>query len=278
MVGLSSAGQLQFSAGSEASFLMAVKSSSFFEGTRFVSKVATGTAPVTAASTTLCANLNADLLDGKHVSELLTEVGAGRSARSLKITVGGNSIEYNTPFALRTDLGNYISSIQDGGTTGNVITDIRQEGGNLVITRGTVSGGSSAPAAHTHDAADITSGKLALARIPTGTTGSTVALGNHTHSGYALSNHTHSGYAAASHTHNYLPTTISSTAGITLTGSVNNPCLWMYNSKFPTGYGMQMLTNDGLFIGSYAKGGIQIDASGNVYACGPSLGNKKKLN
>ena len=35
---------------------------------------------------------------------------------------------------------------------------------------------------HTHVAGDITSGTLAIARIPTGTTSTTVALGNHTHS------------------------------------------------------------------------------------------------
>lgn len=34
---------------------------------------------------------------------------------------------------------------------------------------------------HTHAAADITSGTLAIARIPTGTSGTTVAIGNHTH-------------------------------------------------------------------------------------------------
>jgi hypothetical protein len=34
---------------------------------------------------------------------------------------------------------------------------------------------------HTHATSDITSGTLALARIPTGTTSTTVALGNHTH-------------------------------------------------------------------------------------------------
>ena len=38
------------------------------------------------------------------------------------------------------------------------------------------------PSAHTHSASDITSGTLAIARIPTGTTSSTVALGNHSHS------------------------------------------------------------------------------------------------
>lgn len=37
------------------------------------------------------------------------------------------------------------------------------------------------PTAHDHSASEINSGTLALARIPTGTTASTVALGNHTH-------------------------------------------------------------------------------------------------
>lgn len=38
-----------------------------------------------------------------------------------------------------------------------------------------------AASAHTHPASDIVSGTLGIARIPTGTSGSTVALGNHTH-------------------------------------------------------------------------------------------------
>ena len=38
------------------------------------------------------------------------------------------------------------------------------------------------PADHTHSADDITSGTLAIARIPTGNSSVTVALGNHTHS------------------------------------------------------------------------------------------------
>ena len=40
-----------------------------------------------------------------------------------------------------------------------------------------------APSAHTHSASDITSGTLTIARIPTGPTGTTVALGNHLHTG-----------------------------------------------------------------------------------------------
>ena len=42
-----------------------------------------------------------------------------------------------------------------------------------------------ASSSHRHSASDIISGTLAIARIPTGTTSSTVALGNHSHSEYA---------------------------------------------------------------------------------------------
>lgn len=48
-----------------------------------------------------------------------------------------------------------------------------------------------ADASHEHAAGDITSGTLAIGRIPTGTTASTVALGNHTHSAYAAASHDH---------------------------------------------------------------------------------------
>lgn len=40
-----------------------------------------------------------------------------------------------------------------------------------------------AAVSHTHATADVTSGTFAIARIPTGTSGTTVALGNHVHSG-----------------------------------------------------------------------------------------------
>lgn len=43
-----------------------------------------------------------------------------------------------------------------------------------------------APLAHSHSASDINSGTLSISRIPTGTTGTTVALGNHTHSATAV--------------------------------------------------------------------------------------------
>lgn len=40
------------------------------------------------------------------------------------------------------------------------------------------------PTSHNHSAADINSGTLDIARIPTGTSSTTVSLGNHTHSDY----------------------------------------------------------------------------------------------
>lgn len=44
-----------------------------------------------------------------------------------------------------------------------------------------------ANSSHTHSASDINSGTLSINRIPTGTSSSTVALGNHTHSGMVSS-------------------------------------------------------------------------------------------
>lgn len=58
------------------------------------------------------------------------------------------------------------------------------------------------PSAHTHNASDINAGTLSIARIPTGTSGSTVALGNHTHS-------------------QYVPTSRSVSTGLGLTGGGN---------------------------------------------------------
>jgi hypothetical protein len=57
---------------------------------------------------------------------------------------------------------------------------------------------SAAPSSHTHDGSDIDSGTVAFLRLPTGTTGTTVAVGDHTHA--------------------YVPVTRTLTAGAGLTG------------------------------------------------------------
>jgi hypothetical protein len=60
---------------------------------------------------------------------------------------------------------------------------------------------------HTHAAADIVSGTIALARLPVGVGSNQVAAGDHTHnydSVYAAINHNHnSTYSLLAHTHNY---------------------------------------------------------------------------
>lgn len=58
--------------------------------------VATGTAPLSVSSTTVCTNLNADLLDGKHASEFLTGatkipfyVASGTASHLSQVLVAG---------------------------------------------------------------------------------------------------------------------------------------------------------------------------------------------
>lgn len=48
-----------------------------------------------------------------------------------------------------------------------------------------------ATAVHSHSGTDVTSGTVAFARLPTGTTGSTVSVGSHTHSGIGAHATTH---------------------------------------------------------------------------------------
>lgn len=72
------------------------------------------------------------------------------------------------------------------------------------------------PSAHNHNASDINAGTLAIARIPTGTTGSTVALGNHTHAFSAITGKptTISGYGIT----DAVPSSRTVSAGNGLTG------------------------------------------------------------
>ena len=100
--------------------------------------------------------------------------------------------------ASTSSLSNYLP-LSGGVITGNLTlsngnilfepdgTILSSDGGNL-----TWNGTDVSLEGHTHSASDITSGTLAIARIPTGTTSSTVALGNHVHLGYASTVHTHS--------------------------------------------------------------------------------------
>jgi hypothetical protein len=88
-----------------------------------------------------------------------------------------------------TGLQSALNSKQDTLIAGTNITisgnTISASGGMSSVAWGDITDKPTtfAPGAHTHSASDITSGTLTIARIPTGTTGTTVALGNHLHTG-----------------------------------------------------------------------------------------------
>lgn len=103
------------------------------------------------------------------------------------------------PVALESDLANYAttSALTSGlASKANVshthtisqISGLQDELNSKLesVSWAEVSGKPSTftPATHTHSASDITSGTLSISRIPTGTTDTTVALGNHTHPNY----------------------------------------------------------------------------------------------
>jgi len=99
------------------------------------------------------------------------------------------------------------------------------------------------PSAHTHAATEIVSGTLAIARIPTGTSSSTVALGNHTHP--------------------YLPL-----AGGTVTGGTTFNSYVRSNEFYfrsDTDAGMAYVSNG---IGSFRVGGTEIARFSNNVATG----------
>lgn len=60
---------------------------------RFTSSVPTGTAPLTVASTTLVSNLNADLLDGKQLSDILASNVASATKLQTARTLWGQSFD-----------------------------------------------------------------------------------------------------------------------------------------------------------------------------------------
>jgi hypothetical protein len=85
-----------------------------------------------------------------------------------------------------------------------------------------------AASTHAHAGADITSGTINVARLPTGTTGTTVSLGNHTHSTYAALSHAHSGADITSGIIGaaYLPPNAYNSAGIVASGSGQANMVW----------------------------------------------------
>lgn len=112
--------------------------SSTVTGTRFISTVATGTAPLTVSSTTVVTNLNADMVDGIHSSNIPLEYDAsykptGTTARWIRIAYfdySSASYSWSGTFAITNT---YVNDENKGliftvstahGTTSPVITQI----------------------------------------------------------------------------------------------------------------------------------------------------------
>lgn len=78
---------------------------------RYISKVATGTKPIDVVSTTLCTNLNADLLDGFHRYNLYNTTldwFASSEARYREITVTN---DYNTFYPVVLEVATITNGI-----------------------------------------------------------------------------------------------------------------------------------------------------------------------
>lgn len=123
--------------------------SSAVTGTRFISTVATGTAPLTVSSTTVVTNLNADMVDGIHSSNIPLEYDAsykptGTAARWIRIAYfdySSANYSWSGTFAITNS---YVNNENKGlifnvstahGTTSPVITQIGGSGGVFTSIR-----------------------------------------------------------------------------------------------------------------------------------------------
>lgn len=123
--------------------------SSTVTGTRFISTVATGTAPLTVSSTTVVTNLNADMVDGIHSSNIPLEYDAsykptGTAARWIRIAYfdySSASYSWSGTFAITNTYTNdenkgLIFTVSTAhGTTSPVITQIGGSGGVFTSIR-----------------------------------------------------------------------------------------------------------------------------------------------
>ena len=83
----------------------ALTNSSTISGSKLISTVATGTAPIQVSSTTLCTNLNADMVDGKNADEFSEKNGNVR-------TMTTSTEIYLKLYTITATLSNFSSYIQ----------------------------------------------------------------------------------------------------------------------------------------------------------------------
>lgn len=83
----------------------ALTNSSTISGSKLISTVSTGTAPIQVSSTTLCTNLNADMVDGKNADEFSEKNGNAR-------TMTTSTVIYLKLYTITATLPNFSSYIQ----------------------------------------------------------------------------------------------------------------------------------------------------------------------
>lgn len=116
-------------------------------------------------------------------------------------SIGAAAASHTHTVSQITDAGSAATkAAPSAGVNANSVQVVMGDDTRLTDTR--------TPASHNHSGSEITSGTVAFARLPTGTSSSTIAIGDHTHTFASLTSKpaTLAGYgisdaAAASHTH-----------------------------------------------------------------------------
>lgn len=146
-------------------------------------------------------------LDGKaalthsHTSAQISNFnGAVSSVIGDTIQAGDNvTVNYNAGSGITT-----ISATTAGGggaEPSDTVLTVAGRTGNVTLGASDITSGTfTSNRIPNLDTAKITSGVFDISLLPTGTTGTSVALGNHTHTGYATSSHTHAADAITSGT------------------------------------------------------------------------------
>lgn len=142
---------------------------------RFISNIATGTAPFGVTSTTVVTNLNADLLDGNHSTAFspvagsasittVGTIGTGTwNGSTIAVSNGGTGVTTLTGYAKGSGTSNFSGiatiPVADGGTGATTLTSgayLKGAGTSAITSQSGIPAG------------DITSGTLAYARMPAG--------------------------------------------------------------------------------------------------------------
>ena len=103
-------------------------------GTRFVSTQATGTAPLTVASTTAVANLNADLLDGQHESYFINTSSSSQQ-KTGKLAIGSGTVLSDARLHVLNDT-NFGIVLENTSTSASIYNNLifKNNAGNQFAT------------------------------------------------------------------------------------------------------------------------------------------------